>query len=611
MNLTARIVNAEHIKDHSPLDTSITSSTYRPEREGGKLPPIALPTFKGDLLQWSTFWQKFSDSVDKRDHLSDTTKLTYLRQAVQDPAVQTLLHSPTEGPDTYKNLVKALHQCYERTKKIHRDLVSLLMKMPDAKNTSSDLRRLVDETTSYIGSIKQTGHFTLETFLTSLIYSRLPYKVRLDWDDHHSAEKVVAPYTKLLDFVSNRAYSLADNQSAPNKPEPAEKTSSRASDKKPNSHHKSSNSRSQANAVTAPSSSSYKWDCLLCKTEKHPLHICPKWATLTVPQRLGHVKNKNLCTNCLAGGHTTSNCKSTYRCRTCGQQHHTTLHQESANPPVNSASAPSRQVPDALMTTAQVLLTGPRGQEVKARALIDSGAALSLISNKVTQALGLPLTPSKLQLSGVQGISCKPTKFLTTLFISSLHNKEKKIKCNPAVVQVVTVDLPVEHMEPVHDLPHMMGLHLADTTYNTPGKIDLIVGAELAPQIMTKRLPRTGEELQPIAQATEFGWVISGPSTKSHSASSIYSTNNSQLLPEEPKEPPLTEFVQGFWQAEEAPGDEEKSLSLQEEQVEGHYSSTTTYCADILSLSLRSLRCFPWEKAKPKLSVDTWQTNDQ
>ena len=578
MNLTARIVHTEHAKDHSPPDASITSSVFRPEREGGKLPPIALPTFKGDLLQWSTFWQKFSDSVDKREHLSATTKLTYLRQAVQDPAVQTLLNSPTEGPDTYQQLVQALHKRYERTRKIHRDLVGLVMKMPDAKNTSSDLRKLVDEATSYIGSIKQTGHFTLETFLTSVIYSRLPYKVRLDWDDHHTEEKV-APYTELMEFISNRAYSLADNQPTSSRSEPTEGAHSKGSEKKATPHHRGSH-KPHANAASTPTSSSsstYKWECFLCKPEKHPIHTCPKWANLTVPQRLGHVRNKNLCNNCLGGGHSLATCKSTYRCRTCGQQHHTTLHQESAAaPPVNSARSNSHQVPEALMTTAQVLLVGPRGQELKARALIDSGASLSIISNKIAQTLGLPLTPSKLCFSGVQGTTGKPVKHFTTLTVSPLLNRGKKIQCHPAVVPLVTADFPAGKLEPVHGMDHLIGLHLADPDYNIPGKIDILFGADLAPQIMTKRMLRTGADTEPMAQATEFGWVLSGPATRSEPAVVVHSANHNCIQPEVP---PLTDLVQEFWNTEELPGDDEPCLTEQEKQVEAHYEAHTTYSA--------------------------------
>ena len=229
---TLRLQASAAISPTLPSSTSGTApTTYRPDHGGGKLPPIALPTFTGDIMEWSNFWMKFTDVVDKKEHLSTTAKLTYLKQAITDPAVQVMLNSPTEGPETYKNLVKSLHQRYERTKKIHRDLVSKMDNLPEAKNTSSDLRKLVDDTTAYMASIKQTGHYSLETFVTSMVYSRLPYKVKLDWDDHHTEEKVVAPFHKLLEFVSNRAYSLADNQPTPSKAEPSDRRPAKAADK--------------------------------------------------------------------------------------------------------------------------------------------------------------------------------------------------------------------------------------------------------------------------------------------------------------------------------------------------------------------------------------------
>ena len=79
------------------------------------------------------------------------------------------------------------------------------------------------------------------------------------------------------------------------------------------------------------------------------------------------------------------------------------------------------------------------------------------------------------------------------------------------MVQTVTCDLPPEPILPVTDLPHLMGLQLADTTYHLPGRIDILLGADLAPQIMVKQILRSGSKSEPIAQATEFGWAISGP----------------------------------------------------------------------------------------------------
>ena len=150
------------------------------------------------------------------------------------------------------------------------------------------------------------------------------------------------------------------------------------------------------------------------------------------------------------------------------------------------------------MTTAQVLISGPNGEEIKARALIDSGAGLSLVSRRVAQILNLPLEPAKLQLSAVQGEISKPLKHVTMLHISPLQNRQKKILCKPAVTQMVTSDLPTEPVHPVGDLPHIMGLQLADPDYYNPGRIDILLGADMAPKIMVKELLRDGTDAEPI-----------------------------------------------------------------------------------------------------------------
>ena len=170
------------------------------------------------------------------------------------------------------------------------------------------------------------------------------------------------------------------------------------------------------------------------------------------------------------------------------------------------------------MTTAQLLIIGPRGQELKARALIDSGAGLSLVSRRVAQILELPLEPAKLHLSVVQGETSKPLKHITSLHISPLQDREQKIHCKPAVTQTVTGDLPSQTIFPVGDLPHIMGLQLADPDYHQPGRIDILLGADMAPKIMAKQLLRDGKETEPIAQATHFSVALSKDETNLHSS---------------------------------------------------------------------------------------------
>ena len=532
---------------------------YKPDFGGAKLPPITLPTFTGNIMEWSNFWLKFTDVVDSKDHLSTTTKLTYLKQAIKDPAVQVILNSPTEGSDTYRNLVKMLHQRYERTKKIHRDLVGKMDNLPEAKNTSQDLRRLVDDSTAYMASIRQTGHYSLETFITSMIYSRLPYKVKLDWDEHHSEEKVVAPFQKLLDFVSNRAYSLADNQQTP-KSEVQDKRPQKAAEEKNNQPK-----RANVHVTTAPIS--YKYECSLCIPERHPLYHCPKWLKMTIQQRWDQVKARKLCSNCLAPGHTTDVCRSRYRCGECQQQHSSTLHQQTAP----SVTVLTPELEAATMMTAQVLLSGPRGERIKARALIDSGAAISLITSKVAQQINLPLAKTELHFSGVSGNPCKPARHCTELAISTLQGT-RTLLLKAAVVPVVTAPIPAQEIAPVDDLPHLAGLPLADPTFHIPGQIDILLGADVFVNILTKQMV-TGNAGEPAGIETIFGWAIVGAVRPLEKYQSPVQVGVALLQPEDKT---LTKHFKHYWMSEQ-PEEPIRTISSIEQEVQQLYTKDTTY----------------------------------
>ena len=170
----------------------------------------------------------------------------------------------------------------------------------------------------------------------------------------------------------------------------------------------------------------------------------------------------------------------------------------------------------------------------------------------------------------MQGAPCKPSNYLTSLIISPLLDKEKQILCKPAVVQMVTCDLPPEPICPVTDLPHLMGLQLADTTYHLPGRIDFLLGADLAPQIMVKQLLRSGA---PIAQATQFGWAISGPVKRLNSSSAPIPSCHHHIQSTEPR---LDNLLSQFWVVEQEE-EEELPLSVTEAKVQQHYSDTVVY----------------------------------
>ena len=43
-----------------------------------KLPKLEIPTFSGDKMRWSEFWDSFKATVDDNTSLTDIEKLNYL-----------------------------------------------------------------------------------------------------------------------------------------------------------------------------------------------------------------------------------------------------------------------------------------------------------------------------------------------------------------------------------------------------------------------------------------------------------------------------------------------------------------------------------------------------
>ena len=574
-DLAADITNAKRRASPSRGATSYTGSS-RVDRDRTKLPAISIPTFNGDILAWPTFWQKFTATVHVHDDLPDSTKLAYLRSAITDPEANILLNPAIDGPDTYERLVQELHQRYARTRKIHRGLVNKLSTLPAAKYQSKDLRQLLDTANNYVNCLKTTKQFDLESVITSMIYGKLPYKMQVDWDDDHDDTDKVAPYTELFDYMSKKILTLSDNQTSTTfeaKPPKQEKRSERKPQpaKKKAQVYTVTPATPAAPAAPAISASQqhppYKWECSFCKPERHPLYLCSKWNTFTVTQRLAHVKDKKLCTNCLGVGHGAGTCKSSYRCKDCGQAHHTSIHQVSQSvQQVASTLSQSRQLPDALLQTAEVLLKGPGGQEVRARALLDGAAGLSIITHRMAKILDLPLESGKTDLTTVQDADGGGAELLTEVTISPVHYQHD-ISCQLAVLKSIISTTPLQPFPPVEEFPHLWGLQLADPTYHIPGPIDILLGSNVWLKIQGDKQVVMDEESSVGAAHTIFGWVVTGtaPVPGQQPKAPIYHVQPT-ILDEK-----VHQLAYDFWLSEEA----EEAAPTQTEveaQVEKHYS---------------------------------------
>ena len=135
-----------------------------------------------------------------------------------------------------------------------------------------------------------------DPFVTSILELKLDVNTMFEWHKHSQSSAEVPHYKEgLLEFINLRAQ--ASETSASNHG----KKSSKGPLKKPFTLSKPV--ASFATNTTDPAS-----DCVLCKTDKHPLYVCPKFKNQPHDKMIATLKANDLCTSCLRPGHYVNPC---------------------------------------------------------------------------------------------------------------------------------------------------------------------------------------------------------------------------------------------------------------------------------------------------------------
>ena len=135
----------------------------------------------------------------------------------------------------------------------------------------------------------------------------------------------------------------------------------------------------------------------------------------------------------------------------------------------NAVSSKEPQaLPTSLMMTSQVVIKGPGGRQMVARALLDSVASMSLVSNRVAQTLQLPKTSTLVSFSGAQATPLQGAQSVIGLNLCPTHSDQPVLAVTAAIVTKVTCDSPLQGAAHAREMPHIRSLQLADPTFHLP-----------------------------------------------------------------------------------------------------------------------------------------------
>ncbi|XP_045502155.1 uncharacterized protein LOC123699276 [Colias croceus] len=199
------------------------------------------------------------------------------------------------------------------------------------------------------------------------------------------------------------------------------------------------------------------------------------------------------------------------------------------------------------------------------RALLDQGSQASFVTEATVQLLGLKRTSVNGLVSGL-GDGQMHIKHVVTLCLKSRHNSEFSINVKAYVLTSLTSMLPCVKLDAPNWL-ELENVELADPGYATPGKIDVLLGAEVYAEILL-----TGMMKQPkgnlIAQNTAFGWVLSGKVSDSLSDKYKAKSFHLQVRTDD-------DFLKRFWELEAEPDMIVKKFTREEQLCEELYEKST------------------------------------
>ncbi|XP_065370882.1 uncharacterized protein LOC135963030 [Calliphora vicina] len=251
-------------------------------------------------------------------------------------------------------------------------------------------------------------------------------------------------------------------------------------------------------------------NCRICD-RKHQLSSCRKFINMTCEKRIRMVLLHHYCSRCFSANHISRDCSSQGCCKTCKGKHHSMLHYDNnvaakqmkskkrsrtSDPrPAVSNELPSMPLfhPVSFSPTATVLLL-ISDKSIRVRAVLDLCCSMSYICSSLVANLKLPVS------------TVNEEKFCK-VNICSLYEASRQISLTVKVKTMHGIKTPVETVsDTIKD--HFEGMQLADPSFNMSGKVALVIGPEVAPQIMRGKI--YSNPGLPMAQYTIFGWVISG-----------------------------------------------------------------------------------------------------
>lgn len=476
---------------------------------GVKLPTIKLPIFDGNYSKWLEFKDSFVSLIHGNDSLTEIHKFQYLRASLEGKAAQ-VIGSLETSTNNYAIAWKLITERFDNKRLlVNSHLKSLCNVESITKESHASLRFLVDHISRNLRALNNLDEPTdnWDSLVIFMFSSKLDAETNKKWEEYRNSMNKLPKLDEFYAFLRSRAdilETLAEKK--------IEKTVNIEREFKREDKYQGEFKRIYKNQGKFVATASGQRRCPICNDE-HGIFQCKVFNDMSVDQRGAEVSKRRLCINCFRPGHFAYQCHMR-PCKICHKYHNSMLHKSAViekyegngSNVVSMSTAVANQV---LLSTAKVKIVNPETrQSLEARCLLDCGSQSSFITKSLKDRLSIRGHAVHSQnVAGLNNIAID-AKENCKFELESCNSSFRK-QVSALVIHSITGDLPSAEID-TRDINIPPNIKLADTRFNCPAPVDVLIGADLFWDIISHERLGMGHN-QPYVQNSKLGWLVVGP----------------------------------------------------------------------------------------------------
>ena len=518
------------------------------------LPRLELPSFKGDPLEWPAFISLFKCLVHDQP-LTDTQRMTHLQRALDGNAKKAVGGMLSHG-HLYKTALVELEEQFGNEEVVVRAYLKTVYDHPKiAEDNFTQLRSFYNTLHVAVSTLKSLDYDSDLAATDNLrrAVDRLPETLKGRWGEKRVKMLPSKPNLRDLDEwlrARVRAKALVSDQTT--NTVSSKSTPRQTVGRRPNNYRGQNTDVARAGistfATNVNASSKTKeasFSCPICG-QAHTIERCEKLKGMNVDQRAQAAKEKNLCFCCLSSSeHISRWCNRKKRCGldNCEKRHHPLIH--GAKPVFVGSATVECCSTNVLLQIVPLLIRTPHNHTVKTYALLDSGSQATLILESLADQIGLNGQLETLNLGTINSDVAKQSKRVSFSVSAVTEDASAPQFQVDEAWTVSQLNLPPQKISKsmMKSWAHLEGLDMPEVNSS---EVTVLLGANVIDAILHREV-RRGNQGQPAAVLTAFGWTLTG-SVKGLVPGECLSVMCTQRIPS--AEDQLHQLMQHWWRTD-------------------------------------------------------------